>query len=55
MKRVLVALVVLICSNGMAQTDYPQDYFQAPIGIDMYLAGNFAELRSNHFHTGLDI
>ena len=26
-----------------------------PLSIPMFLAGNFCELRSNHFHTGLDI
>jgi hypothetical protein len=31
-------------------------YFQSPVkpGGRNYLAGNFAELRPNHFHTGLD-
>ncbi len=29
--------------------------FAAPLDIPLYLAGNFAELRSNHFHTGIDI
>ncbi|MAY83635.1 MAG: peptidase M23 [Flavobacteriales bacterium] len=34
---------------------YPQDYFRSPLDIPLYLSGNFAELRSNHFHAGLDI
>lgn len=29
--------------------------FYPPLDIPLYLAGNFGELRSNHFHTGLDI
>ena len=29
--------------------------FRPPIGIPILLSGNFGELRSNHFHTGLDI
>jgi len=29
--------------------------FTAPLDIPLYLSGNFAELRSNHFHTGIDI
>ena len=31
-------------------------YFQSPVkpGVRNYLAGNFSELRPNHFHTGLD-
>lgn len=34
---------------------YPQDYFDSPVGIPIVLSGNFGELRSNHFHMGLDI
>ena len=29
--------------------------FRSPLGIPILLSGNFGELRSNHFHTGLDI
>ena len=38
-----------------AQNPYPQDYFRAPLDIPLVLSGTFAELRSNHFHAGLDI
>ena len=34
--------------------DYPQDYFQSPLDISLDLSGSFGELRSNHFHSGLD-
>lgn len=34
--------------------DYPQGYFGQPMDILMRLAGNFGELRTNHFHTGID-
>lgn len=29
--------------------------FRSPLDIPLYLSGNFSELRSNHFHTGIDI
>ncbi|MFY0715191.1 peptidoglycan DD-metalloendopeptidase family protein [Seonamhaeicola sp. NFXS20] len=38
-----------------AQNKYPQDYFSNPLDIPLILSGTFAELRSNHFHAGLDI
>lgn len=38
----------------MAQSQYPKDYFRAPLDIPMQLSGNFGELRPNHFHAGLD-
>lgn len=36
----------------MAQT--PEPRFGAPFDFPLYLSGNFGELRSNHFHGGLD-
>ncbi len=38
----------------IAQKDYPKDYFRSPLDIPMQLAGNFGELRPNHFHAGFD-
>ncbi len=37
------------------KTDFPVDYFQSPVSFPIHLAGTFGELRSNHFHTGIDI
>jgi peptidase M23B len=34
--------------------NYPQN-FGLPVDISILLAGNFGELRPNHFHAGLDI
>ncbi|TVQ82019.1 MAG: M23 family metallopeptidase [Flavobacteriales bacterium] len=34
---------------------YPQNYFQSPLDIPLYVSGTFGELRSNHFHAGLDL
>ena len=34
---------------------FPQNYFRAPVDFTMTLSGNFAELRNNHFHSGIDI
>ena len=36
------------------QKNYPQNYFQWPVGATVGLAANFGELRPNHFHMGLD-
>jgi hypothetical protein len=35
--------------------NYPQDYFRSPLDVPLHLSGNFGELRTNHFHAGLDI
>jgi hypothetical protein len=54
MRFTLIPLLFL-CTFLKAQNNYPQDYFKSPLEIPLVLAGNFGELRSNHFHSGLDI
>ena len=34
---------------------YPKDYFQRPVNEEIKMTGTFGELRSDHFHSGLDI
>ncbi len=34
--------------------NYPQQYFQWPVGAKTGLAANFGELRPNHYHMGFD-
>ncbi len=53
MKKFL--LLFLITSSLYAQSEYPQDYFRNPLDITLVLSGSFGELRSSHFHSGLDI
>ena len=47
--------ILFISQFGFSQTPYPQDYFRNPLDVPLVLSGTFAELRSNHFHSGLDI
>ncbi|WP_299549601.1 M23 family metallopeptidase [Seonamhaeicola sp.] len=54
MRSILLFLLVFPCLSN-AQSQYPQDYFSSPLDIPLILSGTFAELRSNHFHSGLDI
>tara|TARA_R110002073_G_scaffold4213_1_gene27900 strand:- start:40059 stop:41753 length:1695 start_codon:yes stop_codon:yes gene_type:complete len=56
MGRLLIFLIVLFIQNSIfSQVAYPQDYFEKPLEIPLILSGTFGELRSNHFHSGLDI
>lgn len=34
--------------------EYPQDAFISPLDIPLKVSGTFGELRSNHFHSGID-
>jgi hypothetical protein len=53
--KAFLFLILSVVSFCNAQTPYPQDYFTSPLDITLVLSGTFAELRSNHFHSGLDI
>ncbi|MGR7814066.1 M23 family metallopeptidase [Lacinutrix undariae] len=53
MRKLILLLLCLQFASAKAQ--YPQDYFRSPLEIPLVLSGTFAELRSNHFHSGLDI
>lgn len=53
--RLLPILFLVLSIVGHSQNNYPQDYFGAPLEIPLILSGTFAELRSNHFHSGIDI
>ncbi|CAL66848.1 M23 family metallopeptidase [Christiangramia forsetii] len=55
MKSATSLLFLVLFSTLQAQNNLPQDYFQNPLDIPIVLAGTFGELRSNHFHSGLDI
>ena len=57
MKRIvtLIFFQILLINLIFSQTSYPKNYFRSPMGIPIYVSGNFGELRSNHFHSGIDI
>lgn len=55
MRFVLSALSFLLVSLSFGQYDYPQNAFRPPLDIPLILSGTFGELRSNHFHSGIDI
>ena len=48
-------MLLLFGGFAYSQNDIPTDYFSNPMDINMVLAGNFGEMRANHFHSGLDI
>ncbi len=55
MKKTAFFLLFLLSSFGFSQEEYPKDAFRSPMDIPLILAGSFGELRSNHFHSGIDI
>lgn len=56
MKRIIILLSFFYCTSLVqGQSNYPQNYFRSPIDFRILLSGTFGELRSDHFHTGIDI
>lgn len=61
MNKIFYILVLLynitVFSQGDASVNstYPTNYFQNPLDIPLVLSGTFGELRTNHFHAGLDL
>lgn len=55
----IILVTVLIANMITVRGSYCQESpgkpdFQAPLNIGLFLSGNFGEVRSNHFHSGLD-
>ncbi|TXD52867.1 MULTISPECIES: M23 family metallopeptidase [unclassified Polaribacter] len=55
MKHLILISFLLLQITTFSQEKYPQNYFRTPLEIPIVLSGSFGELRSNHFHAGVDI
>ncbi|HTL08896.1 MAG TPA: M23 family metallopeptidase, partial [Chitinophagaceae bacterium] len=59
MRFTLLALCLYLSITGHGQVfppnSYPANYFRNPLAIPISLAGNFGELRPNHYHMGFDL
>lgn len=54
-KLFLILLILTSFAQVFAQDSYPKNYFRSPLAIKLLLAGTFGEIRTNHFHSGIDI
>lgn len=55
MRIAVFGLLLFFSIQITGQENYPTDAFRSPLDIPLILAGTFGELRSNHFHSGIDI
>lgn len=53
--RILTILLLSALLPAAAQYDPNPAQFTSPLEVPVLLAGTFGELRSNHFHSGIDI
>ena len=49
------AILLFFFFASAQHNPYPQQYYRHPLNIKMELVSNFGELRTNHWHMGLDI
>lgn len=54
-KKLLILFLPGLFYFAATAQDYPKGYFRHPLNIPMQLVANFGELRTNHWHMGLDI
>ena len=51
--------ISIVCNLVLVQPVFSQNYdtkyFRSPVNFPITLAGNFGEIRPNHFHSGIDI
>jgi murein DD-endopeptidase MepM/ murein hydrolase activator NlpD len=55
LKYSIFVLIFFFSASSFSQEKYPTNYFRSPLDIPIVLSGTFGELRSNHFHSGVDI
>jgi hypothetical protein len=55
LNKIIFILFIASCNPSFGQSHYPQNDFRNPLEFPMVLAGTFGELRTNHFHSGIDI
>lgn len=53
-QKFLIFFSIYLLSLAALRVQAQQDVFSPPFGFGLFLSGNFGELRSNHFHAGLD-
>ena len=53
--NLILQIFTFLSFTVFGQNEYPKDFFANPVEFKMSIAGTFGELRSNHFHSGIDI
>ncbi len=55
LKNTITFLILTILSTQLKAQRYPATYFTSPLDTVLVLEGTFGEIRSNHFHSGIDL
>tara|TARA_R110002049_G_scaffold125972_2_gene281608 strand:+ start:2052 stop:3794 length:1743 start_codon:yes stop_codon:yes gene_type:complete len=54
-QSIFLFLIAFSLISKAQDKNYPKDYFAAPMDIPLFMSGNYGEIRSNHFHGGVDL
>lgn len=55
LKKLVIGILLTVSINIVfSQSSYTSE-FNSPLKIPLFLSGNYGELRSSHFHAGIDI
>lgn len=54
MRTLILFIMIYVASPLVARAQKAGEGFCSPFDFDVFLSGNFGELRSNHFHSGID-
>ncbi|MGC6470085.1 MAG: M23 family metallopeptidase [Flavobacteriales bacterium] len=54
MTRTILLIFILLYNNHLFSQQNQEPNFRSPLDIPLLLSGTFGELRTNHFHAGLD-
>ncbi|MDR2036753.1 MAG: M23 family metallopeptidase, partial [Bacteroidales bacterium] len=52
--HIFIVLFIFLSVFKVQSQQYPDTFFYRPLDIPVLLSGTFAELRPNHFHSGID-
>ncbi len=55
MKYIALIFFSFLSIHAYSQDKYPANYFRSPLDFRLLLSGTFGEIRTNHFHSGIDI
>jgi len=55
LRTIILINIIFLLSNITSAQKIQSKNFRSPVDFPITLSGNFAELRNNHFHSGIDI
>ncbi len=55
MKTIPLIFILFFFNHTSRANEIPRNYFSSPVDIPIFLSANFAEIRTNAFHAGIDI